>query len=166
MPFWINTTLVEWNGCDVQGRTALSALTCAQPWAAAGDTGTACMSVSLCVCVCVCVLRRGIYKLLLGSKIFLHFHALGHSKTSSLPSVFRAAWKNIPILPQKYFYWIPCNVVTYCVSRRDLNPLSKSDCPQQSHLSQNGTIWQRKGITNPFISDYWGCFFASEKNSV
>lgn len=39
------------------------------------------------------------------------------------------------------------------VSGRDLNP-SLSGCPKQSHLSQNGTIWQTKGMTNPLISDF------------
>lgn len=52
------------------------------------------------------------------------------------------------------------------VSHKDLNPLSKSDCPQQSHLSQNGTIWQTKGITNPLISDFWGCFLPQKNHCI
>lgn len=52
------------------------------------------------------------------------------------------------------------------VSCRDLHPLSKSDCPQESHLSQNGTIWQTKGITNPFISDFCGYFLPQKKQCI
>lgn len=53
---------------------------------------------------CVRMLKKGLFKVILGSKVWLYFHILCHSKTPSIPSVFRAAWKHVPIFPQKYFY--------------------------------------------------------------
>lgn len=154
-----NTSAMEWVWCTRQNSTVCPHL---------------CTALSCCwghrhclhVCVCVCVLRSGISNLLLGSNIWLHFHTLGHSKTSSLTQCFQSSLESTFLYSLRNISIEFLVMLWLIVSHRDLNPLSKSDCPQQSHLSQNGTIWQNKGITNPFTSNYWGCFLPQKKNSL